>query len=392
MTSAPSRRRDPAPLLLCSNSPWLPAIRRDHALARTASEQGHQVLVAERPLDVRALRSGQARSEWVAGLLRPGRTQVLAPRLELQPRSTLAPGHRGGATERLDTFSLRRALTAARRGKVSATVVATVPWHWPAVAGVPAARRVFDAADDWRRLNPDRAERFEELYRRIGREADRVVVVSPVLQELFPETEVEVVPNAVDDTLLDAPPSPANDERRLAYVGTLSERFDVELVREMLGRLEGWRLDLYGQCQYAGRGEDPSPELQSLLEDLGGRVSWHGVISRAGLAEVLDAASVLVVPNRPEHSAGQDSMKAYDYAARGRPIVSTRWPSGLTDVGPPGVYAASDAEEFASQVLAAADEPRERGEQRRQWARRQTWGARWPSWSRALFGNADVAA
>jgi beta-lactamase class A len=41
----------------------------------------------------------------------------------------------------------------------------------------------------------------------------------------------------------------------------------VALLRALVERLPGWRLDLHGQCQYPGRGEEPGDELQALLDE-----------------------------------------------------------------------------------------------------------------------------
>jgi Glycosyl transferases group 1 len=369
-------------LVLCSNSSWIPAIRRDHALALEASSHGHPVTFLERPDDVRALRHDR-RASWLTGLVRPRGRQV-APGLMLRPRSTIVPGHRGAAAEVLDGLSLGRALRAAVKGRES-VVVATTPWQWPAVSRLRGVRRVFDAADDWSRLNAARADRFGSLYERVAREADEIVVVSEALRELFPGRDPVVVRNAVGPELLEPPPA-APEQARLVYAGTLSERFDAGLVGAVLERLPDWRLDLYGECQYPGRGQQPGPELERLLDRFDGRVAWHGVVGREGLARVLDEAAVLVIPNRSEYSQGQDSMKAYDYASRGRPIVTTSWSDALDEIGPPHLYRADGAEQFASQILAAAAEPDEHAEARRAWARGQTWSARWPVWSKAIFG------
>lgn len=106
---------------------------------------------------------------------------------------------------------------------------------------------------------------------------------------------------------------------------------------------------------------------------------------RASLSAVIDAASVALVLNRAEHSVGQDSMKLYDYAARGRPIVSTRFSADLERDGPPHLSLGSTAEEIARAVLAAEQEPSGWAGQRREWAESRRWEARWPQWSSAIF-------
>lgn len=371
-------------LVLCSKSPWAPAIRREHALARLAAGAGHEVAFLEQPLDLRALRRG-ARD--YVGVLASPRPYAAAERLTVWRRGTLVPGHRDGAAERLDAALLARALR--RVADPRAVRVALLPWQWPALRP-GAARRVFDLADDWRRLIPGRARHLEELHRRIAAEADEVVVVAPALAELFPGRPVVVVPNAVGDELLATPPTAPPGRRRVAYVGTLSERFDAPLMGAVMGRLSDWSLDLYGPCTYAGSGDRPAPELTRLLESTSGRVRWHGIVARDRLAGALDSADVLVVPNR-DQARGQDSMKLYDYAARGRPVAVTTASLDGAAQTPPHVMAADGADELAEVILAAAAEPEGNAGERRRWAEEQTWSARWAAWSGALFG-ADARA
>jgi len=371
-------------LALCSKSPWAPAIRREHALARLAAGAGHEVAFLEHPLDLRALR--RSPRDYV-GVLASPRPYAVAERLTAWRRGTLVPGHRDGAAERLDAAQLARALRRAADPR--AVRVAMLPWQWPALRP-GSARRVFELADDWRRLIPRRARHLEELHRRIGAEADEIIVVAPALAELFPGRSVVVVPNAVGDELLATPPTPPPGRRRLVYVGTLSERFDAPLMAAVMARLNDWTLDLYGPCTYAGSGDRPAPEVTQLLASTSGRARWHGIVARDRLADALDSADVLIVPNR-DQARGQDSMKLYDYAARARPVAVTTASLDGAAQTPPHVLAADSADELADVILAAAAEPEGHAGERRRWAEQQTWSARWATWSDALFG-ADAEA
>ncbi len=366
-------------LVLCSKSAWHPAIRREHALARLAAGAGHDVTFLERPLDVRALRRAPGR---YVSLLAVPRRRVVGERVVAWRRATLVPGHRNAVAERFDAAQLARALD--RLADPGTVRVAMLPWQWPALrAGT--ARRVLDLADDWRRLIPGRAGHLEELHRRIAAEADEIVVVAPALAELFPGRSVVVVPNAVGDELLAQPPAQRPRARRLVYVGTLSERFDAPLMADVMARLADWTLDLYGPCSYAGHGERPAPELTELLAAGGGRVRWRGTVPREHLGSALDSSDVLVVANR-DQARGQDSMKLYDYAARGRPVaVTTGSLDGAAQV-PPHVLAADGADALAEAIRCADREPDAHAAERRRWAQGQTWSARWPDWSRALLG------
>lgn len=368
-------------LVLCAKSRWEPAVRREHALAQQAAASGLDVTFVEQPRDVRA--AAGAMGPWARGLAAAGRRRHTAEGVTVVGRSALAPGHRSASAQRLQAWQLRRTLQRLDTGR--ATVVCGVPWDWPAVAAAPAARRAFDMADDWGELMPGRAERFAALYAQVAAQADAIVVVADELARHFPGRDVEVVRNGVPSWMIGAAaaaPAPA----RMLYVGTLSPRFDAPLMAQVLDRLSGWSLELVGPCLYPGRGDGPDDELARLLarDD----VRWHGPLARTALPAHMDAATVLVVPNRAERSLGQDSMKLYDYAARGRPIVSSRWHPALEALAPPGTRVADDAATFAAAVLDGAARPEGQAEDRRAWAAANTWAARWPRWSHVVLGSA----
>jgi hypothetical protein len=377
-----------ARLVMCSKSRWLPAIRREHALAQLAADHGHPVAFLERPVDVRVLTSATGAREFWSGLR--GRTGPApgAAGIEVVASSVLAPGHRGAAGERTSDALLRHRLGRLTRDGES-VIVANVPWQWPAVAASDVARRVFDCADDWTELMPHRRARLQELRERIGREADAIVVANAALAEHFPSDRTVVVRNGVADELL-TPTTPPPNAHRLVYTGTLTPRFDAPLMGAVLRALPDWTLDLYGQCQYPGAGDRPGDELAELLDGLAPRVRWHGVVARAQLPVVIDRAAVAILPNRPELSLGQDAMKLYDYAARGRPIVATRFDASVTGAGPPHVRPADTAQETVEAIGAAVAEPAEWAAARRRWAEGQRWDERWSAWSQAVFGVAPT--
>jgi hypothetical protein len=136
---------------------------------------------------------------------------------------------------------------------------------------------------------------------------------------------------------------------------------------------------------YPQRGHRPSEELQRLL-DLTSQVSWRGPLSRSKSIARMDQATVAIAPNRPELSLGQDSMKFYDYSARGMPIVSTNWFAADTET-PPGLRVANSAVDFARCVRLAAISDDLENQRRRDWAGEHTWTRRWGAWSNAVLGT-----
>lgn len=379
-TEAPAARQ---PLFICSKSDWFPPIRREHALARLASEHGHPVEFLSRPRDVRYARNAGV-TPWLRGFTGRHDREAVAANLTVRRRSTMIPGHRGALSGAADYVVLRRLLQRC----VSTTTVITccLPWDWPAVAACKASRRIFDMADDWGELIPGQEARFTKLFERIAAEADEIIIVNPTLAARFPGREPRLIPNGADGSLVHRPAG-TPDERRMVYIGTLTPRFDEELMLGVLQRLPEWRLDLVGECMYPGYGEAPSPALERLL-DLREQVSWHGPLPREQAAWFLDRAAVAIAPNRPERSLGQDSMKFYDYAARGRPIVSTRWfPTFAGQELPPHLRIAETAADFAEAVSVAAVGLDGMSTTLRRWAHARTWVTRWPLWSQAVFGQ-----
>jgi hypothetical protein len=372
---------DSMPLVICSKSRWLPAIRREHSLAMLAAAHGHQVTFIERPLDVRALRRASGAREWWRGLRGTPKETGPPSNLDLVPQATILPGHLNAPAEIMSNLLLRRLL---RRVSQNGAVVINVPWQWPAITHA-GGRRVFDCADDWSSVVAHRSTRIRQLYRQIGREADAIIVATPSLTEYFPADRTTVVRNGVSDDML-GPLAPAVKAPRLVHAGTLTPRFDAQLAAGVLDLLPDWTLDLYGQSQYPGSQERPGPELSRLLSDYAARIRWHGVLPREELSAALDRAAVTLALNRPELSIGQDSMKLYDYAARGRPTVATRFSAELDEDGPPHLRIAESAREMADAILASRCEPESCAGDRRRWAEEQRWISRWPGWSEAVFG------
>jgi hypothetical protein len=382
MPSAIQRR-----LVICAKSTWEPAIRREHALARVAGAAGIEVTFIERPRDVRALRSIAGARTWAAGLRATPAARVVAPGVRALETSVLVPGHRDAFAQRTSAVLLTRVLRAIP-GLDSATVVAQLPWQWPAVSAAPAGRRVLDVADDWSRLMPGRTGRIDQLLARIDAEADAVILVDPAMSARFPSQRPVVVRNGVAEELLSALVAPPGT-RTMVWAGTLSERFDGTLAREVLDRAPEWRLELYGQCQYAGLGEMPGEELTKLLAAHPGRVRHHGVVPRARLAAAIDTGAVAVIFNRSGMTRGQDSMKLYDYAARGRPIVATSFANTTSAEAPPHLRLADTADEVVTALEQSLGEPPAWAHERRRWAEDQRWERRWPAWSAAAFGETD---
>ena len=366
-----------------SKSPWLPSIRREHHLAAMAVARGHCVTFIERPADVRSI---APRPDRFVRQLTGSATD--RDGLTVVARSVAVPGHRSTTAMRADQALLQR--VRQRLVPVDAAAVSYVPWEF--VDGSHPGRRIFDCTDDWLALFPEgRGGLLRSCFDRITVEADEIIVVNPELASLFPGREPVVIPNGVDRSAIAIQPSPPPASRSMAFVGTLSPRFDVELVGQILHALPTWTLDIYGPSQYPGRGEQTSESIRALLSASKGRVRLHGAIDRSRVPGAIDAADVIIIPLVSEMATGQSSMKLFDVAARGRPAVVA---PGVTTNGqarPPGTIEARTTDEWADAITASLGEEPRLASERLAWARENTWDDRWSPWWQVVSGTAGKA-
>lgn len=181
---------------------------------------------------------------------------------------------------------------------------------------------VYDARDDWL-VHPAFAAMTYQIdrgYRRIRADFDAVTAVSPAVAARFKGASpaVHVVPNAVGWSPeairdLDMPPDVAAvPGPRVAYIGALDERVDVEMLRAVADGIDG-SLCIVGPVH--------RPEL---LSELRTRRNVY-VLGRKNHSEIpacLAAFDVFVMPHRDTVlTRRMDPLKLYEYAAAGRPAV-----------------------------------------------------------------------
>ena len=335
------------------------------------------------PADWRRLRSDPV--NWCEHLAR-ARYAPAEPGVRVSERSTVLPGSTGPLAERLDSGLLSRFLR--RSGWEQEVTAFLLPWEWRAARRLDG-RVVFDCTDDWARLLPH-ARGLPDQLRRIAAEADEVIVVNPVLARLFPGREPVVVPNGTDEALLRAPRTVPRGRRHAVYVGSVAERFDVDLVRSVLRALPDWTISVHGQLVFPCRARAAAERFRALEAESDGRLTYCGPISRDRLPAVLDAATVGLVPDVADRALGQSSMKSYDYAARGLPLVASGGHVEHSAEIPPHSAIVSGAEEMALAMRAAAAEPPDPARERRNWAAARTWGRRTEMWLAAALGRPDA--
>ena len=115
------------------------------------------------------------------------------------------------------------------------------------------------------------------------------------------------------------------------------------------------------------------------------------MVPRERLADVLDGATVALVPDVAGIALGQSSMKTYDYCARGVPVVATAGHLEHSSDVPPHTTLVSGPGEMAGALLAAADEPVGCAAERAAWAAERTWDRRTDQWLDAALGTLAAA-
>ena len=201
-----------------------------------------------------------------------------------------------------------------------------------ALASTYASRVVYDVTDDWRYYPfPDRVRR--RIAQAEGRLADTAltVVCSDVLRQRWAErygVTAEVVPHGVDvDRYARAVPVTLDDEHpRIGYVGTLQpERLDIDLVTATARSLDG-----RGTVHLLGPDALGDVARAALLAEP--NIVLHGPRPAEEVPAFMSAMDVLVCPHLVDgFTMSLDAIKAYEYAAVGRPVVATPT-SGFQDL------------------------------------------------------------
>ncbi|HEX8004635.1 MAG TPA: glycosyltransferase [Mycobacteriales bacterium] len=247
--------------------------------------------------------------------------------------------------------AVARRIGAALGGHVgSRTIVAAAPLWTPAAVRLAAARRGFDAVDDWREHSSARSAlaRATQGYTLLPRFDVVTAVAAPLATSLAAESGRPVVHvgNGVDlaayATPAGEPPAGLPDEPFAIYVGTIEQRVDVDLLLRTAERLP---------VVVAG------PATGEIAERLRtGPARWLGAIPVGEVPALLRRARVGLLPHIPgPFTASMDPMKLLEYLAAGLPVVTTL-PS-LAETSPRVTAASPDA--FAAAVADALARPRD---------------------------------
>ncbi len=384
----PSPAPSPPPLVCAGREPWEGPWRNRHYLMSRLARRTRVLYLSPRPY-LRGVVRAAGRVPWRAALYRPLATCMDLWVLRLPawaPRSgrRLVRRVSDALARSLIARSLRRVTGCPPAGTAHPPVLwLTAPDQADLIDLVRPQAVVYHVVDDYTAYEAEAAdpvrqawvrERHEALLRR----ADAVICTHPALAEAARRLNprVYVVPNAVDWAWVQRaqafPTLPADLEAiprpRVGYVGVLNDKIDVALLRRVVDALPEVHLVIVGPealDRHAGE--------RRLLEHP--RVHCLGFRPPEQVPLYMRGLDVALMPYRLNRwTAHIDPLKGYEYFALGLPVVSTPIPAAerwrdLLYVAPPEAFAAAVRD-------ALAEQNPQRREQRRAFARANTWDRR----------------
>ncbi len=273
-------------------------------------------------------------------------------------------------TPLLEVTGTRRLVGVARSFRPDA-VVCSYLWAAPALRAFKSmgAHVIYDLNDLHPTFYPLRRQEADAMFGRLIGEADEVVCSSSHLRDVAGRGVV--IGNGVDletftggaerplpDVVADSPLSECQE--RVAYVGSLDERIDFDILEavglSLSGRPRRAGLMVVGRIfdQVAGR-------VRRLRDRLGDSVLFTGRLPYEELPGVLSNASVGIAPFvLSDRTRAINPNKLYMYAAMDMNIVSTPFSREIESLSE-SIYVARGPDEFARDVESAlGDEDRRR--------------------------------
>lgn len=193
-------------------------------------------------------------------------------------------------------------------------------------------RLVYDLDDDLLTIPEDHPEaqplrRLAAVVLRLLFAADRIWVATPALARRLEglRPDAEVVPNALDDRLWQAPPPPRSDGQiRIVYMGTATHDGELAFLAPVAAAIrrrygDRVRFEVVGVTARAL----PSGFERRLPDGDAANASYPGFVEWFGRQRWEIAVSPLV---EGSFNRSKSAIKLMDYAALGLPIVASRHP------------------------------------------------------------------
>ncbi|RJK97874.1 glycosyltransferase [Vallicoccus soli] len=321
------------------------------------------------------------RKPWMAQSHQEPRLRLLQDRLArltvVVPPAKTRPGMRTVATASF-RHQVRRAVRALG-GDVAAVV--QVPPHFPVLGTLGERVSVHLASDDFvagAQLNDVAVRWVRGREREVSRRADRVVAVSPVLEEKWRALghDPVLMTNGCDYDLFagtdTAVPAPEVTLRRpvAGFIGTLNERTDADLLEAVAEA--GHSVLLVGPRSEAA----PHAALDRIFARP--NVQWVGPKRHHEVPSYLRHVDVGLVPytDSPFNRASFP-LKVLDYLSAGLPVVANDLPS-VRWLGTDLTELTTGRQAFADAVARALATPRDEAlvARRRAFAAQHSWDRR----------------
>jgi glycosyltransferase involved in cell wall biosynthesis len=205
----------------------------------------------------------------------------------------------------------------------------TILWLFPPhpyleelVRKVPHSTFVAHIVDNFTKFKEDRwlCENATAQYPVVHRDADVIITGSELNHRVFSDGRKNcyLFENAADEDFLGEPsnlPCAGGSSPRLGYVGTISQRTDVDLLEWVARKRPEWSFLLAGR-------QEISLDDHAILNLP--NVRYEGIIPYQELPQFIRGLDVCLIPHRKtEYSKSMSPLKLYQYLASGRPIVST---------------------------------------------------------------------
>ncbi|HYJ85624.1 MAG TPA: glycosyltransferase, partial [Pyrinomonadaceae bacterium] len=275
-----------------------------------------------------------------------------------------------GETERDVLFD---SLEELRRDGILGATVAFVqlPFWWPLATEARARFAwpvVYDCMDHHAGFSTNKKIMVDQEENLLAG-ADLVVTSADVLQKRAAthNDNVLLVQNGCDYEHFARAESKKSERRVIGYYGAIADWFDSDLVADLAERRRDWDFVLVGSTFSA------DVHRLSKLPN----VFLLGEKHYAEIPEYLGKFDVAIIPfKRSPLTEATNPVKAYEILASGKPLVSVPIPEMVSLA--PLVRLASNAEEFEKEITEAlAEDNKELVEQRRLFAKENTWDKRY---------------
>jgi len=239
---------------------------------------------------------------------------------------------------------------------------------------------VVDEYTTYGNVTPERHRRIEALEKEMAARVDGLIVVSKRLYESKrqPNPNTYLIPNGANfqvySAALSDPWAPeelrAIPQPRLGYIGLISSKIDLEMLRDLAAAHPEWSLVFLGDARVANQLETwealiALPNVHYLKQVKGTQVPYY--------VKGFDVGLMPYVQNR--HADYISPMKLYDYLAAGVPVASLDFPAAR-EFGQ-HIHLARGPADFAQAVREAlSDNSPERFRARRELAAQHSWEAR----------------